>query len=136
MYQSKTPITVQYYETDKMGVVHHSNYIRYFETARSQFLEEIDVGYAGCEERGLFSPVLSVKCNYKKSCTYMDELIVLCNLKELRKLRLVVEYKVMKGEVEIAGGETEHIFVDENMKPINIIRDYPEMVKKLQKALD
>ena len=51
---------VQYYETDQMKVVHHSNYIRWFEEARTDFLEKSGFSYAWMEEQGIIIPVLSV----------------------------------------------------------------------------
>ena len=56
---------VQYYETDRMGITHHSNYIRFMEEARVDFLKNIGWGYDKLEEDGVVSPVVSVNCNYK-----------------------------------------------------------------------
>ena len=56
---------VQYYETDCMGIVHHSNYIRWFEEARTNLLEQIGIGYDKMEQMGIVSPVVSVCCDYK-----------------------------------------------------------------------
>ena len=47
---------VQYYETDQMGIVHHSNYIRWFEEARTDFMEQMGLGYEQMEERGIVGP--------------------------------------------------------------------------------
>ena len=55
---------VHYYETDKMGITHHSNYIRWMEEARVAFLDEIGWSYSKLEEVGLISPVLGVNCRY------------------------------------------------------------------------
>lgn len=54
--------TVQYYETDKMGITHHSNYIRWMEEARTAFLAEKGWPYDRLEKDGVFSPVVSVNC--------------------------------------------------------------------------
>ena len=51
-----------YYETDMMGVVHHSNYLRYFEEARIAFMDSLGIPYKELEENGIMSPVLSVQC--------------------------------------------------------------------------
>ena len=134
MYQSKTPITVQYYETDKMGVVHHSNYFRYFETARTQFFEELGMSYRQCEELGVMSPVLSITCQYKKPCTYMDKLVVTCRIKQMRKLRAFFEYEVRKEDEVIATGESCHTFVDGTMRPINLEKRFPEIAAMMEKA--
>ena len=62
MYEHK----IQYYETDKMGITHHSNYIRFIEEARIDWLDRIGWSFAKLESMGLSSPVISVKCEYKK----------------------------------------------------------------------
>ena len=56
---------VQYYETDKMGIVHHSNYIRWMEEARIDFLERMGWPYDRLENEGIISPVIGVDCKYK-----------------------------------------------------------------------
>lgn len=56
---------VQYYETDRMGITHHSNYVRWMEEARIHFLDQIGWDYAKLEEMGLVSPVVSVSCRYR-----------------------------------------------------------------------
>ena len=63
---------INYYETDKMGVVHHSNYIRFFEEARCQFLEVSGLPYDMLEEKGIMSPVLGFSCQYKQHVTFGD----------------------------------------------------------------
>ena len=64
--------TVHYYETDKMGITHHSNYIRWMEEARVDFLEQIGWGYDKLEKSGILSPVIGVDCKYKTSTTFSD----------------------------------------------------------------
>lgn len=55
---------VHYYETDQMGIVHHSNYIRWFEEARIDLMDRMGLGYAQMEAEGILSPVLSVQADY------------------------------------------------------------------------
>ena len=55
----------QYYETDGMGIIHHSNYIRWFEEARVDFLAQIGMPFEQVEARGIVSPVIRVVCEYK-----------------------------------------------------------------------
>ena len=64
---------VQYYETDSMGIVHHSNYIRYFETARTEFIRQRELPYNRIEELGVYIPVLAVKAEYKE-CLPVEQL--------------------------------------------------------------
>lgn len=63
---------VQYYETDKMQITHHSNYIRIMEEARIDFLSQIGWGYDKMENEGIISPVVSVTCDYKRSTSFPD----------------------------------------------------------------
>ena len=61
---------INYYETDKMGIVHHSNYIRFFEEARCELVEKNDLPYNLMESKGIMSPVLGVSCIYKQHITF------------------------------------------------------------------
>lgn len=63
---------INYYETDKMGVVHHSNYIRYLEEARCFWLEKEGIPFSLLEENGITIPVLGVDCVYKYHVTFND----------------------------------------------------------------
>ena len=70
MYRRK----VFYYETDQMGIVHHSNYIRWFEEARIDYMEQLGLGYDKMEEQGIISPVLSVEASYLRMLLFYEPL--------------------------------------------------------------
>ena len=85
---------VKYYETDKMGVTHHSNYIRWMEEARIEFLDKIGFSYYKLEEDGIMSPVIGIECDYKATTTFDDEVEIevkncsrftFCGCKNLKK---------------------------------------------------
>ena len=63
---------INYYETDKMGIVHHSNYIRFLEEARCYWMEKIGASCAKFEENKLTIPVLGVNITYKTHVTFDD----------------------------------------------------------------
>ena len=86
---------VQYYETDRMGFVHHSNYIRWFEEARMDFFDKIGAPYTLTEELGLICPVLTVECEYKKSCYFGETLLIYVMLEKVENVRFYVSYKVL-----------------------------------------
>ena len=67
---------VQYYETDQMGIVHHSNYIRWFEEARTDMLRQIGIGYGEMECRGIASPVLEVSAKYRAMTRFEDMVVI------------------------------------------------------------
>ena len=80
--------TVQYYETDKMGITHHSNYIRWMEEARVDFLSQIGWDYARLETAGIFSPVLNVNCEYKRTTTFPEQITIRVTVREFRGVKL------------------------------------------------
>lgn len=106
--------TVQYYETDKMGVAHHSNHIRWFEEARVDFLEKIGASYIELEKRGVISPVLTAECKYRRSATFGDTVAISCTIASYNGIRLIFDYRAYNeesGEV-YAEGRTSHCFLD------------------------
>ena len=73
---------VQYYETDRMGIVHHSNYVRWMEEARIAFLESIGISFASMEAMGIVSPVTGLSVDYKKPCTFGDTVEILVEIEK------------------------------------------------------
>lgn len=118
----------QYYETDQMGIIHHSNYIRWFEEARIDLLEQLGLGYEKMEEMGIISPVLAVSCEYK-SMTKFGETVCICStIKMYNGIKLVIEYRVedkMSKDIRCIG-ETKHCFLNKEGNPISLKRSYPE----------
>ena len=84
---------VNYYETDKMGITHHSNYIRWMEEARIFFLENIGFGYDKLEKDGIISPVIGINCEYKETTTFNDE--VLINVRGAIIIKIIIVYYVI-----------------------------------------
>ncbi|MDE6862487.1 MAG: acyl-CoA thioesterase, partial [Alistipes sp.] len=74
MISHDTKIRVLYKHTDQMGVVHHSNYINFFEAARTELMREIGLTYAEVERRGIMMPILDVHIKYQQPARY-DEVI-------------------------------------------------------------
>ena len=129
---------INYYETDRMGVVHHSNYIRYLEEARCYFLENIGIPFEVLEENGITIPVLGVNCNYKYHVTFGDTLQIRVFIKEYTGVRMTVGYDVKEketGKVVIVA-ETKHCFTDRNLKPINLKKYAPEISNKFEGLLE
>lgn len=127
---------VQYYETDRMGVTHHSNYIRFMEEARTAWMEDFGWSYKQCEELGMVGPVLGVSCQYKKTTTYDDIIQIEVRMLSYNGLRMTVGYRMTVGEDLIATGETEHCFLNGNGFPVRLKREYPEFDALLQVQLE
>lgn len=100
------PIRVRYSETDAMGLLHHANYIAYFEIARTELFRAYGGDYRAMEERGFFLVVVSVECKYKRPARYDDQLTVKVRLERWTGAKLVHEYEVIRGQELIAAGRT------------------------------
>ncbi len=128
---------VNYYETDKMGVVHHSNYIRYMEEARCAWLVYLKMPFEEFEKKQITIPVLGVTCNYKYHATYGDTIIINMFVKEYSGVRMTIGYEMKdkKSGKTFLTGETKHCFTDINLKPINLKKYAPEFSEKFQNVI-
>ena len=123
---------VQYYETDKMGIVHHSNYIRWMEEARINFLEQVGWGFDKLEEIGIISPVSAVQCKYKESTRFPEVVTIAVEVQEFKGVKLKLRYEMRKADGSIAcEAYSEHGFLNEAGKIISIKRECPELFAAL-----
>lgn len=118
----------QYYETDQMGIVHHSNYIRWFESARIDFMAQIGVPYDKMEKAGIISPVLTVDCRYRRMTHFGETVIITPTLKSYNSVRFVVSYEIRNKETGVlhACGETSHCFLNKEGKIVSLKKALPE----------
>ena len=119
---------VNYYETDKMGITHHSNYIRFMEEARMNFLSEIGYPMIRLEKEGITSPVVSVNCEYKHTTTYSDEIEIEVALEKYTGVKLFLSYTMRNSNTNeiVAIASSTHCFIDENGRPIAVKKRAPE----------
>lgn len=123
---------INYYETDKMGVVHHSNYARFLEEARGYFMEEYDMPYAPLEEKGVMIPVLGMNLKFKHHVTFDDTIVISLFVKDFNGVRLTMGYEVTNkanGEIVLTG-ETKHCFTNMDLKPIRLQKTVPAYFQK------
>ncbi len=129
---------VQYYETDQMGVAHHSNYIRWFEEARICFFDNCGLGYKESEKAGLISPVLSVEAQYKNMSYFQDVVVVKVTLTEYKGVRFALQYEITDketGELRCTG-KTTHCFIDPNGKVVALKKVSPERYEIFMRLLE
>ena len=118
---------VQYYETDRMGITHHSNYIRWMEEARVDFLARQGWSYARLEAEGIVSPVKSVTCQYKAPTTFDDEIAIRVKVEEFRGVVLKLRYEMRNvADQVVCEGASEHVFLDREGRFLRLNREYPE----------
>lgn len=134
-YSHKT----QYYETDQMGIIHHSNYIRWFEEVRVNFLEEIGYPYERLEkELKLISPVLEVQCHYHSMVHFGDTVDILLHVESSNGIKLKFAYEVRDSKTQKlrTTGYSLHCFLNETGAPVSLKRNEPELYQILKKCAD
>lgn len=127
--------TAKYYETDQMGIIHHSNYIRWMEEARIDVLSQMGYPYRKFEEMGYLSPVLHADCEYKKSVKFDDEVKITVSLQELGRVKFTLRYDIYnlsEGGVLSAYGTTTHCFLKNNGRPVLMDKEMKEFSKTLE----
>ena len=128
---------VQYYETDKMGCVHHGNHIHWMEEARVAFLDQLGIGFDKMEARGIFSPVVGIECRYRRPAYFSEEIRVSVRILSFDRLRLKIAYEMVRvsdGEL-IATGSSEHCFTNEAGRPIALQNTHPDIDAVLRAQL-
>jgi len=122
---------IHYYETDKMGVTHHSNYIRIMEETRVDIMERMGYGYDRMESEGIMSPVMSVSVEYKKPTTYPDVVEVELRVAEISHYKIKFDYNMTVNGVLVCHANSMHCFLDAKTgRPIVMRERFPEMYDK------
>lgn len=133
-YQHK----VQYYETDQMKVVHHSNYIRWFEEARIDYMEQLGMPYEDMEKNGIISPVISVEAEYLRMVKFGDTVVIEARIKEYNGIKLTIGYSVVDESTGMVHcrGITKHCFLNERGRPVSLKRECPQYHEMFLKGLE
>ena len=117
---------VRYYETDAMGIVHHSNYLRWFELGRTEYLRSVGLPYRTLEDRGVNSPVIGIRCRYLHPARYDDLIQLKTWVQDYTGIRLVMGYEVSCEGRLICAGESEHAFTSQK-KTVAPVRSLPDV---------
>ena len=116
---NETRLRVRYAETDKMGVVYHSNHFIWFEVGRVELLRQLGFSYRDMEDEDRrFIAVVEAKCRYRAPVRYDEEVLIRTKLSNVRDSVIHFAYELIRASDNslIAEGETTHIVTDENMK--------------------
>ncbi|MBR5422268.1 MAG: acyl-CoA thioesterase [Lachnospiraceae bacterium] len=123
---------VNYYETDRMGITHHSNYIRWMEEARVDYLKRIGWGYEKLEEEGIVSPVIHLECDYRLSTTFPEEVYIEVTVEEFSGVKLKLRYRMYNEEGKtVFEAVSEHGFLDEKGRVLRLKNRCPEFCELL-----
>jgi acyl-CoA thioester hydrolase len=130
--------TVNYYETDQMAIVHHSNYIRYFEEGRVSFMEQVGYPYERLEREEVISPVLSISCKYLRPVRFGDRIRIAVKLVSVTKVKCTFSYEITdleSGEIR-ARGTSLHGFITRDGRPVILPKDKPEFYETFMGELE
>lgn len=124
------PHRVQYYETDGMRIVHHSNYIRWFEEARVDWMERIGFGYDRMEQSGVSAPVIGIDCDYHSPASFGETVEVSASIMKMSPVRLEFRYEVRDAETGTlrVSGSSRHCFTNaQTGRPTRLNRTLPDI---------
>lgn len=129
---------VNYYETDRMNIVHHSNYARFLEEARLDYMRQVGIAYEAMEQKGIIIPVLELHHTFLRSIGFGDTIEVHIHLIKLTAVRFRMKYEIYNSETGelIHRAETAHAFVDPNLVPLNLKKHFPEEYATFEKYLE
>ena len=123
------PIKVYYKDIDRMGIVYYSRYFEFFEEARTEMLSSIGLDYSNVEENGAMLPVIEAHCEYKKSATFSQNIIVKTYIRELPKVKIKFEYEICLADSDemVLNGYTIHACTNLEGKPVKM----PKYIRKI-----
>jgi acyl-CoA thioester hydrolase len=110
--QATVDVEVRYVETDQMGVVHHANYVVWFELARTRVSVESGLHYAEVERRGYLLLVTGIEAKYRQPAHYGETVRVTARVDRLWSRGLRYAYDVRRGDTLLATGASEHVWID------------------------
>lgn len=123
-----------YYETDQMGIIHHSNYILYMEEARLDLLNQLGVDYFQLEAQGLISPVTKISCEYRLMATVQNTIVVRISVTRYTGILFELRYEIFdpKQEIVFVIGKSQHCILEKKTKQIQRI---PENALNLDRMI-
>ena len=121
---------VKYYECDRMGVTHHSNYIRFMEEARVDWMDQVGYGFDRMEADGVVSPVVSVECRYIHPTTFKDIIEISVSVEKITPLKISFSYNMKANGLSVCEATSTHCFL-ENGKPVILEKRFPELYNSI-----
>jgi acyl-CoA thioester hydrolase len=131
---SRYQLAVRFCETDLMGIVHHANYLTYFEAGRVDWLHRRGVSYESWVRRGIHLPVVEAKLRYRKAARFDDALVVETRCAEVTRVTVRFAYRVLRSTELLAEGETLLACVGHDLAPRRIPPDVVEILRSPETA--
>ncbi len=121
---------VYYKDIDQMGIVYYNRYFEYFEAARTELLRNIGLDVTVIEASGYYLPVVTSHCDYHIGAEFDNDLIVRTSIRDVPKLKLRIDYEILKKGTEsiLVTGYTIHVFTTKDGKPVRLPKPYREKI--------
>lgn len=128
---------INYYETDMMSIVHHSNYIRFFEEARCDFMEQIGCNVKKLEDKGVSVAVVDAYAKYIVPLKFDDKVYITTKLTKMSAAKMEFEYEIRFADTDILAtiGKTSHCCVNRSNKPMPIKKADADLYETLQNLI-
>ena len=126
----------QYHETDQMGIIHHSNYVKWMEEARIRFLEEMGIDYRRLEESGIISPIVGISVQYKKTVRFDDEVHIGVYVKKYNGIRLELGYEMRdQADGAVCTNASSQSCFTKNGVIVSLQKERPELDAKVREYM-
>lgn len=126
---------VKYYECDSMGITHHSNYIRFMEEARVDWMDQLGYGFDRMEAEGVVSPVVSVDCRYRVPTRFKDDIEIMVTIAEMSTFKITFSYNMTVGGKTACTAKSTHCFFEDG-KPVILSERFPELYEAIMLLLN
>lgn len=120
----QTRIRVRYAETDQMGIVHHANYYVWMEVARVELCRQSGLRYRDLEAEGVLMAVVETSCRYASAARFDDEVLIETRTASASSRVVRFLYELSVDGRPVASGETKHVFLSRQLKPIRLPAQY------------
>jgi acyl-CoA thioester hydrolase len=120
-------VEIRFSDCDPLGIVWHGNYVRYFEDGRESFSKKFGFDYMDFYNRGYSTPVVSVKCDFKKTMKYRDVALVETIFRSTEAAKIVFDYVIREestNEITCTGSTTQVFVERDNMKLLLLTPDF------------
>jgi acyl-CoA thioester hydrolase len=118
-----------------MGITHHSNYVRFMEEARIDWMDQLGYGFERMEAEGVVLPVMAVALQYKNTTTFKDAIDITLKVEEMSALKISFAYTMKVGDKVVCTATSTHCFI-ENNRPVAIEKRFPELYKKIRETIE
>ena len=121
-----------------MAIIHHSNYIRWFEESRIDFMDKMGFSYKRMEDEGVIIPVLEVACQYKSMVRFGDTVVITPRISEYTGTRMTITYEIHDKATGVlrTTGSSKHCFMTKDNRLGSLKKLLPEAHNAFCSALD